>query len=46
VTDHDDATVDESGADGGLVLPPPADPVGDARRELAEQLVEEARATG
>ncbi len=26
------------------VLPPPADPLGDARRELAEQLVEEARA--
>jgi putative transposase len=46
VTDHDDATVDEPGADGGLVLAPPADPVGDARRELAEQLVEEARATG
>jgi putative transposase len=43
--DHDDATVDPEAAEG-LVLPPPADPVGDACRELAEQLVEEARATG
>lgn len=30
----------------GLVLPAPVDPVGDARGELADQLVEEARATG
>ena len=29
-----------------LGLPPPADPLGDARRELVEQLVLEARATG
>jgi transposase-like protein len=47
VTDHDDATVDEPEAGPeGLVLPPPADPVGDARRELAERLVDQARATG
>jgi putative transposase len=46
VTDHDDATVDDVKQGGGLVLPPSVDPVGDARRELAEQLVEEARATG
>jgi len=48
VSVHDDATVDaiseEKKAD--WVLPPPADPVGDARRQLAEQLVEEARTTG
>jgi putative transposase len=46
VTDHDDATVDDAKQGGGLVLPPSADPVDDARGELAEQLVEEARATG
>jgi transposase-like protein len=46
VSDHDDATVDEAVAGGRPVLPPSADPVGDARRELAEQLVEQARATG
>jgi hypothetical protein len=46
VTDHDDATVNDVKQGGGLVLPPSADPVGDARGELAEQLVEEARATG
>jgi transposase-like protein len=33
-------------ADDGLVLPPPADPAGDARRELAERLVAQARASG
>jgi hypothetical protein len=46
VTDHDDATVDDWDGDGELTLPPPADPVGDARRELAEQFVAQARATG
>jgi transposase-like protein len=47
VTDHDDATVDVSQElTTELRLPPAADPLGDARRELAEQLVEEARATG
>ena len=46
VTDHDDATVDGVKQGGGLVLPPSVDPVGDARGELAAQLVEEARATG
>lgn len=30
----------------GLVLPLPADPAGDARRDLADQLVEEARVSG
>jgi transposase-like protein len=45
VTDHDDATVDEV-VETGLVLPPPADPLRDARRELAEQLVEQARVDG
>jgi len=45
VSDHDDATVDAS-KDSMMELPPPADLLGDARRELAEQLVEEARATG
>ena len=29
-----------------LALPPPADPVGDARRDFAEHLVEQARAQG
>jgi transposase-like protein len=42
VTDHDDARVDET-ADTKVVLAPPADPLGDARRELAEQRVEQAR---
>ena len=46
MTDHDDAGVDEPGVDGGLVLPPRADPSGDVRRELAEQLVEQARVAG
>ncbi len=45
MSDHDDATVDAS-KDSMMELPPPADLLGDARRELAEQLVEEARATG
>ena len=45
MTDHDDATVDASN-ESMTELPPPADPLGDARRELAEHLVEEARATG
>ena len=30
----------------GLVLPAPADAVGDARRDLADQLVEEVRVSG
>jgi transposase-like protein len=47
VTDHDDATVGVAeGAEPEFVLGVPADPLGDARRELAEQLVEEARVTG
>ena len=46
MTDHDDATVDEAVAGGRPVLPPSADPVGDARRALAARLVDEARATG
>jgi putative transposase len=47
VSDHDDATVDAPvEEDSELRLPPPADPLGDARRDFAERLVEEARATG
>lgn len=47
MSDHDDATVDVSSKDGTDVrLPPPADPLGEARRDFAERLVEEARATG
>lgn len=45
MTDHDDATVD-AWKESMTELAPPADPLGDARCELAEQLVEEARATG
>ena len=45
---HDDATevaTSEMDREDELVLPAPADPFGDARRQLAEQLVEEARTT-
>jgi transposase-like protein len=44
VTDASETTVDEPVV--GVVLPPPADPVGDAQAELAARLVEEAQATG
>lgn len=37
---------DSSESDDVLVLPPPADPVADARQALAEQIVEDARASG
>src|SRR3546814_2209760 len=40
-----EATVARS-AVGGPELPGPVEPAGEARRELADQLVEEARATG
>jgi hypothetical protein len=50
VTDNDDATVDVAPmsptVNEELVLPVPADPLGDARAELAAQLVEQARAEG
>jgi hypothetical protein len=48
VTDHDDATVDVApvSSTGGLVLPPPAHLASEARTELAEQLVEQARVEG
>jgi transposase-like protein len=47
VTDHDDMTAGAADElDTELVLPPLADPVAEARRELAQQLVDEARATG
>ena len=46
MSDHDDVTTEVSREDRSEVrLPPPADPLGDARREFAERLVEEARAT-
>lgn len=45
--DHDE-TVAEAVVDpaAGLVLPPPADPAGDAQLELARQLLDQARAQG
>jgi putative transposase len=50
VTDHDDATVEVAPVsptvNEELVLPVPADPLGDVRAELAAQLVEQARAEG
>ena len=47
MSEHDDATVGAPVQDSAdLQLPPPADPLGDARRDFAERLVEEARATG
>lgn len=45
MTEDTKATVVAS-SNGGMVLGAPADPVGDARRDLAERLVEEARASG
>jgi putative transposase len=47
VTDHDETTV-EPAADATVesLLPPPADPLGDAQRALAQQLVEQAQAEG
>ncbi len=44
MTETSEVTVDAEMP--GLVLPPPADPVGDAQADLAAQLVEEAQATG
>ena len=46
MTDHDDDATVDAPKHAKKELPPPADPFGDARRELAEQLVEEARSTG
>ena len=46
MTFHDDATVEVHEAVEPFVLPPPVDAIGEARRLLADQLVEEARATG
>ena len=47
VTDHDETTV-EPAADAVVesLLPPPADPLGDAQRTLAQQLVDQAQAEG
>jgi putative transposase len=47
VSDHDETTVEPS-TDAAVesLLPPPADPLGDAQRALAEQLVEQAQAEG
>jgi hypothetical protein len=45
VADSVDVTV-EDGAVEVVVLPPAADPMGDARRDVAARLVEEAQATG
>jgi transposase-like protein len=45
VTDATEVTVQDEVA-AGVVLPPPADPDGDARAELAARLVEQAQATG
>ncbi len=45
MTDAVDETVAVE-AGRGVMLPPPADPVGDARRELAARLIEEAQAKG
>jgi transposase-like protein len=49
VTEHDDATVEVStpdAMDAGSLLPPAADPVGDAQSKWAELLVEQAQAEG
>jgi hypothetical protein len=47
VSDHDEATIEPSGeAPVEVVLPPPADPLGDAQRALAQQLVDQAQAEG
>ena len=45
MTEVNEVTVAPSPSEG-LVLPAPADAVSDARRDLADQLVEEARASG
>src|SRR3546814_1383118 len=45
VTEDTEAAVAPSASEGPE-LPVPVDPAGEARRELADQLVEEARATG
>src|SRR3546814_2662606 len=45
VTEDTEAAVAPSSSEGPE-LPVPVDPAGEARRELADQLVEEARATG
>lgn len=45
MTGDDEVTVAPSPMKG-LVLPASADPVGDARRDLTDQLIEEARVTG
>ena len=45
MTDVSEVTVEDPSA-SGVVLPPPADPVGDARAELAGRLVAEAEASG
>jgi putative transposase len=47
VTDHDDATVEPvAKQSAGSLLGAPADPLGDAQRRWAEQLVEQAQAEG
>jgi putative transposase len=49
MTEHDDATVDvavEAVSSSSLVLPPPADPVRDARDALAQRLLEDAQLNG
>jgi len=47
VTDHDESTVvPMSEVAEGSLLPPPADPIGDAQRGFAQQLVEQAQAQG
>lgn len=49
MTDHDDATVGaavDGAVSSSLVLPPPADPVRDARDALAQRLLEDARRKG
>jgi transposase-like protein len=45
VTDHVEETVGVEGPEA-VVLPPPADPAGEARAAVAAQLVEEAQAKG
>jgi transposase-like protein len=48
MVEADAASVEVDGAAGQapVVLPPPADPIREARQALADQLVEEARVTG
>ena len=45
MTDDDGVTVDEA-SEREVVSAPAVDPLGDARQELAEHLVEQARADG